>query len=89
MTHVNAKDGNIVYKIVLSKVIEEKLINKPINRHVSKQQGCNEDWLYKGIYLSKALTCMNIFLYKQELHFCQGDGHLWSHCCMNNLYISH
>ena len=24
---------------------------------------------YKGIYLSKALTCMKIFLYKQELLF--------------------
>ena len=29
----------------------------------------------KGIYLSKALTCMEIFLYKQELLFCQGDGY--------------
>ena len=41
----------------------------------------------KGIYLSKALTCMNIFLYKQELLFCQGDGYFWPHCCMNNLYL--
>ena len=30
---------------------------------------------------------MKIFLYKQELLFCQGDGYLWPHCCMNNLYI--
>ena len=44
---------------------------------------------FKGIYLSKALTCMKIFLYKQELLFCQGDGYLWPHCCMNNLYILH
>ena len=44
---------------------------------------------FKGLYLSKALTCMNIFLYKQELLFCQGDGNFWPHCCMNNLYISH
>ena len=43
----------------------------------------------KGIYLSKALTCMTSFLYKQELFFCQGDGYLLPHCCMNNLYISH
>ena len=43
---------------------------------------------FKGIYLSKALTCMKI-LYKQELLFCQGDGYFWPHCCMNNLYISH
>ena len=43
----------------------------------------------KGIYLSKALTCMKIFLYKQELLFCQGGGYLWPHSCMNNLYISH
>ena len=27
------------------------------------------DRLFKGIYLSKALTCMKIFLYKQELLF--------------------
>ena len=44
---------------------------------------------FKGIYLSKALTCMKNFLYKQELHFCQGDIYFWPHCCMNNLYISH
>ena len=43
----------------------------------------------KGIYLSKAFTCMKIFLYKQELLFYQGDGYLWPHYCMNNLYISH
>ena len=43
----------------------------------------------KGIFLSKALTCIKIFLYKQELLFCQEDGYLWPHCCMNNLYISH
>ena len=46
-------------------------------------------WRVKGVYLSKALTCMDIFLYKQELLFCQGDGYFWPHCCMNNLYISH
>ena len=45
--------------------------------------------LIKGIYLSKALTRMKIFLYKQELLFCQGDGYFWPHCCMNNIYISH
>ena len=43
----------------------------------------------KEKYLSKALTCMKIFLYKQELLFCQGDGYFWPHCCKNNLYISH
>ena len=42
----------------------------------------------KGTYLSKALTYMNIFLYKQELLFCQGDGYFWPHCCMINLYPS-
>ena len=44
----------------------------------------------KGIYLSKALTCMKLFqvLYKQKMLFYQGDGYLWPHCCMNNLYIS-
>ena len=44
---------------------------------------------FKGIYLSKALTCMKLFLFKQKLLFYQEDGHLWPHCCMNNLYISH
>ena len=43
----------------------------------------------KGIYLSKALTCMKIFLYKHELLFCQGDRYLSPQCCMNNLYMSH
>ena len=28
---------------------------------------------FKGIYLSKALTCMKFFLYKQKLLFYQGD----------------
>ena len=46
-------------------------------------------YLVKGIYLSKALTCMKLFLYKQTLLFYQGDGYLWLHCCMNNLYIPH
>ena len=32
--------------------------------------------LFMGIYLSKALTCLKIFLYKQELLFCQGEGYL-------------
>ena len=43
----------------------------------------------KGIYLSKALTCMKFFLYKQKFLFYQGDGYLRPHCCMNNLYISY
>ena len=47
------------------------------------------NFMFKGIYLSKALTCMEIFLIKQELLFCQGDGNFWPHCCMNNLYVSH
>ena len=44
---------------------------------------------FKGIYLSKALTCMKLFLYKQKLLFYHGEGYLWPHCCMNNLYSSH
>ena len=45
----------------------------------------------KGIYLSKALSCMKLYscIYKQKLLFYQGDGYLWPHYCMNNLYISH
>ena len=37
----------------------------------------------KGIYLSKALTCM-IFSCINKMLFHQGDGYFWSHCCMNN-----
>ena len=47
------------------------------------------DKTYKAIYLSKALTCMKFFLYKQNMLFYKGDGYLWPHCCMNILYISH
>ena len=44
---------------------------------------------FKGIYLSKALTCMKFFLYKQKMLFYQGGWYLWPHYCMNKLYISH
>ena len=37
--------------------------------------------MVKGVYLSKALTCMQFFLYKQNLLFYQGDGYLWPQCC--------
>ena len=43
----------------------------------------------KRIYLSKALTCVKVFLFKQKMYFYKGDGYLWPYCCMNNLYISH
>ena len=47
----------------------------------------------KGIYLSKTLTCMEFFSFKQKkkCFFYQGarDGYLWPHCFMNSLYISH
>ena len=46
-------------------------------------------WAIKGIFLSKALTCMKFFLFKQKWLFYQGDGYLWLYCCTNNLYISH
>ena len=38
---------------------------------------------FKGIYLSKALTCMTIFLYKQELFLSSRRPN----CGMNNLYL--
>ena len=44
---------------------------------------------FKGIYLSKALTYMKLFLYKLKLLFYPEDGYLWPHCCMNDLFISH
>ena len=43
----------------------------------------------KGMDLSKALTSMKFFLYKQKMLFYHGNGYLWSHGCMNDLYISH
>ena len=33
--------------------------------------------------LSKALTCINFFLYKQKWLFYHGDGYIWLYCCMN------
>ena len=44
---------------------------------------------FKGIYLSKALSCVKFFLYKKKLLFYQGHRYLWPHCWMDNLYISH
>ena len=41
------------------------------------------------LYVSKALNCMEVFMYKQKLLFYHGDGYLWPNCCMNNLDISH
>ena len=40
---------------------------------------CTTRLYIKGIYLSKALTCMKIFLYKQILLLCQGYGYLLPH----------
>ena len=48
---------------------------------------CTPPPLRGYIYLSKVLTCMNFFLYKQKLLFYKGDGYLWLHCCMKTLYI--
>ena len=43
---------------------------------------------FKGIYLSKAFTCMKFFLYKQKCIFHQGDGYFWPHCCIT-MYTYH
>ena len=32
---------------------------------------------------------LTLLAWNLSLLFYQGDGYLWSHCCMNNLYISH
>ena len=45
--------------------------------------------IVKGILLSKALTCMKFFQYKQKLPFYQGDWYLWPHCCINDSYVWH
>ena len=44
--------------------------------------------VFKDMLLSKALTCINFFLYKQKWLFYHGDEYLWLYCCMDNLYIS-
>ena len=38
---------------------------------------------FKGSYLHE------IFPVEAKMLFYQGEGYLWPHCCMNNLYISH
>ena len=48
-------------------------------------QGYN---LYKGIYLSKALTCMKFFLYKQELLFVK-ETDTFGHIVVWTTYTSH
>ena len=50
---------------------------------------CSKEFLLKGMLLSKALTCINFFLYNQKWLFYHGDGHPWLCCCMNHLYMSH
>ena len=37
----------------------------------------------------KLLLAWNFSFINKNCFFCQGDGYLWPHCCMNNLYISH
>ena len=60
--------------------------------YLSKDLTCMKFFLYKwmfdikGIYLSKDLTCIH---FSCKNVFYQGGGHLWPHCCVNNLYISH
>ena len=44
--------------------------------------------LLKGIYLSKALTCMKIFLYKQELLFVK-ETDTFGHIVVRTIYTSH
>ena len=50
-------------------------------------------WFYsdafKGTPITKALTCMKIYLYKQKWKFCQGDVYFWLFCCLSNFCISH
>ena len=41
-----------------------------------------------GIYLLNALAWIKVFLYTQKMFFYQGDGYLWPHWYMNNLYSS-
>ena len=43
----------------------------------------------QGTPITKALTCMKIYLYKQKWQFYQRDLYFWIFCCMNNFCISH
>ena len=44
--------------------------------------------LIKGIYLSKALTCMNFFLYKQKMLFIK-ETDTFGHIVVRTIYTSH
>ena len=57
--------------------------------HEEETQNTNIHMTIKEMLLSKALTCMNFFQYKQKWLFYHGDGYPWLYCCMDNLSISH
>ena len=42
----------------------------------------------KGIYLSKALTCMNFFLYKQKMLFFIKETETFGHTVVRAIYAS-
>ena len=44
--------------------------------------------MIKGIYLSKALTCMKFFLYKQKCFFIKGTD-TFGHIVVCTVYTSH
>ena len=77
---------------------------KALTRHPEKQSDphCSSDanecfpitrsmhvHSFKGTPITKALTCMKIYLYKQKWQFCQGDVYCWLFCCLSNFCISH
>ena len=45
--------------------------------------------IFKGTPITKALTCMKIYLYKQKWQFCRGDVYFWLFRCLSNFCISH
>ena len=74
------KTGSVTLKTDKNCQITARADVKRHKEHVNKRL---------KMLLSKALTCMNFFLYKQKWLFYHGDGYLWLYCCMDNLYISH
>ena len=41
-------------------------------------------YIFQKLLIAWSFSCIN-----KKLLFYQGDGYLWPHCCMKNLYISH
>ena len=67
-------------KLLLTANLPRYMLKRPVDfRH---------DWQYKGILLSKALTCMKFFLYKQKRLFIK-ETDIFGHIVVWTIYTSH